>query len=249
MKSERLRQIAACVKMNIPAADIGTDHAKLPCYLVSRGIVPLAIAVEVNRGPFEAAKRRVREQGLNGQVDVRFGDGLTVIEPGEAGTIVIAGLGGKLGTAILSRGHRVAAKAERLVLQPNGAARQLRQWMMKCGWQLTDERLIEENGHYYDILVAEQGDPYRPYEAVQDGASLGTLLEVGPFLWQRKHPLLRGKLEQDLRKWRRILKQMQHIREVQALKKREKLEDRIRIWEEMIACLPREKTSSAFLSN
>lgn len=241
LKSERLLQIAHRVLKHLPLADIGSDHALLPCYLVSNDVVPSAIAVEVNEGPFDSAKRHVKEWGLNGRIDVRLGDGLTVIEPGEVASVVIAGMGGSLIADILSNGKQVLQVTKRLVLQPNVAADTLRQWMLDEGWQLIDEELVFENGHYYEILVAEPGPPHIPYEAADAGPGLPVLLEVGPLLWHRRHPLLRPKWEREIAKWEHILAQMPQIHE-----KRSKMESRIHNWKEMIACLPRENTSSAF---
>ena len=39
--------------------DVGTDHAYLPIYLVSEGIVSRAMACDINKGPLESAKERL----------------------------------------------------------------------------------------------------------------------------------------------------------------------------------------------
>lgn len=238
-------QIATFVIENEPVADIGSDHALLPCYLVLNGIVSRAIAVEVNCGPFEAARRQVERFGLKGQIDVRLGDGLTVLQAGEVATVVIAGMGGSLIHDILEKGSSVLKRTKRLVLQPNVSALTLRQWMLQRGWRLIQEELVLENGRFYDILVAEQGDAYVPYQEM-DPVDDAFLLEIGPWLWRKRHPLLREKWEQEIGKWENVLKALEQSRHATAEKKRRQLELKIHKWKERIACLPKGNTSSAY---
>lgn len=251
LKSERLRQIAARVKQHAPMADIGSDHALLPCDLVLKERVPTAIAVEVNEGPYRAAQNQVITLGLSERIDVRFGDGLTVIKPGEVTTVVIAGMGGSLIVDILRRGQPVLDKTERLVLQPNVAAASLRHWLIESGWELIDEELVLENSHYYDILIAERGAPLAPYEAAlsMTPTHFSFLLDAGPLLSYDRHPLLRHKGEQEIKKCQRILNQLTHSSHPATRKKRMELEKRIHDWKEMIACLPKEKTSFGSSNN
>ncbi|MFS8578778.1 MAG: tRNA (adenine(22)-N(1))-methyltransferase TrmK [Novibacillus thermophilus] len=240
LTSKRLLETAHRVLENAPVADIGTDHALLPCYLVANDFVPTAVAVEVNEGPYRMARRHVKKYGLGGRISVRHGDGLTVVKPGEVATVVVAGMGGALIADILSRGKDVLKQTKRLVLQPNSVAQKVRRWMMDEGWQLTDEELVFENGHFYDILVAEPGKPTLPYVDAHSDAPLSFLLEIGPLLWRRRHPLLLQKCEREIEKWERILDQIPEGSE-----RRSEVENRIQNWKELILCLPRANTSSA----
>ena len=73
---ERLKAIANMVPQNARLADIGTDHAYLPAYLVQIGHISFAIAGEVHEGPFHSAQNMIDRFNLQEQVRVRFGDGL-----------------------------------------------------------------------------------------------------------------------------------------------------------------------------
>ena len=63
--SERLMKVASFVEKNTILADIGSDHAYLPCYLVHNGVITHAIAGEVVKGPFESARKQVKSEGLD----------------------------------------------------------------------------------------------------------------------------------------------------------------------------------------
>ena len=63
--SKRLTAVAAMVSPGNRLADIGTDHGYVPIYLVEKGIVPSAIAMDVRRGPLEKAAQILKYTALN----------------------------------------------------------------------------------------------------------------------------------------------------------------------------------------
>src|SRR5574344_1648931 len=93
--SERLAKVASYVPTGAVVADIGSDHAYLPCYLVHEGIAKRAVAGEVVKGPYESAVKQVRQEGLTDKVTVRLADGLAAVQPTDGvDTVTIAGMGG-----------------------------------------------------------------------------------------------------------------------------------------------------------
>lgn len=102
--SKRLSAVAAMVTPGMVLADIGTDHAYIPIDLVERGVIPRAIAADVNPGPLFRAEEHIREHGLDDRIATRLCDGLTAFEAGEVQSIVIAGMGGALTVRILQDG-------------------------------------------------------------------------------------------------------------------------------------------------
>lgn len=99
-------------------ADIGTDHAHLPVYLVERGVCPRAIASDLRPGPAEAARKSIRAAGLTDMVEVRIGDGLTPVAAGEVDDIAVAGMGGETIAGILEACPWIRDPRYRLVLRP-----------------------------------------------------------------------------------------------------------------------------------
>lgn len=56
--SNRLEAVTNYIPSGARVADIGSDHAYLPCFTVKKGIVSFAVAGEVVEGPYQSAKNR-----------------------------------------------------------------------------------------------------------------------------------------------------------------------------------------------
>ncbi|MCY7783140.1 tRNA (adenine(22)-N(1))-methyltransferase TrmK [Bacillus sp. FSL H8-0515] len=212
-------------------ADIGSDHAYLPCYAVLNHKASGAIAGEITDGPFLSAKRQVEKLALNSRISVRQGDGLEVIKKGEADAITIAGMGGSLIAQILEAGKDKLTGKERLILQPNIHAIHIREWLYKEGYALIDEVILEEDGKCYEVLVAEEGDRDAAYAAI----SLSAGMLVGPFLAKEKNAVFLKKWTQELRHTQSIYEQISRAASTeQNQQKLKELADRMELLKEVI---------------
>lgn len=237
--SYRLETVAKYILKGQKLADIGSDHAYLPCYAVLTGLVPFAVAGEVVEGPYLSAKSHVQEEGLSKQISVRMGDGLEVIEPDEVDCVTIAGMGGALIANILESGKDKIVNLNRLILQPNISAISIRQWLIANGWQLINEEIIEEDGKIYEILVAEQGDPMLPYN--QEDANKSLLL--GPFLMKERNSAFQKKWRREMNNWERILENLKNAQASPENSQRKlELQTKIRYVEEVLANETNERT-------
>ncbi|WP_404453036.1 tRNA (adenine(22)-N(1))-methyltransferase TrmK [Virgibacillus necropolis] len=156
--SNRLQRIAAYLPRKPHFADIGSDHAYLPCYVCLIDDKAKAIAGEVVEGPFLSAKSTVKANQLESAIDVRLGDGLAVVHHDEVKQVVIAGMGGPLIKSILENGIDKLGNVERIIAQPNVDAKAVRKWLHNHGYEIVKEEIIEENGHFYEIVVADKMD-------------------------------------------------------------------------------------------
>ena len=98
--------------------DVGTDHAYIPIYLTQNGLVPSAIAMDINKGPLERADTHILEHGLDGKIVTRLSDGLVNLKMEEADTMIAAGMGGGLVIHILNEDPAKTRSLKELVLQP-----------------------------------------------------------------------------------------------------------------------------------
>jgi len=201
--SKRLETVAKFVPQDAIVADIGSDHAYLPCYLVHNNIAKSAIAGEVVKGPYDSACHEVQKEQLTNKITVRLADGLAAIEPGDEVTaITIAGMGGPLIMSILEKHPLALEGVERLILQPNIHAKVIREWALQNSWKIIDEVILLEDEKIYEILVLERGE--------MNLSELEKLL--GPVLKQQHSDVFHSK-------WTREVEQWGHVRE--ALQKAE----------------------------
>lgn len=135
-------------------ADIGTDHAYLPCALALEGEVTFAVAGDVAAGPLASAKEEVSSQGLEDKISVRLGDGLAVVEASDRiNTVTICGMGGRLMRDILEAGVGRLEVEHTLVLQANVGNYALRTWLDEAGYEILDEAVMQEGKHFYEVIA------------------------------------------------------------------------------------------------
>lgn len=197
---KRLETIGRHIPQGCVLADIGTDHAYLPVWLLQQQKIQAAIAGDIAEGPCQAARNTVAMHGLREKVKVRCGNGLKVLNENEADCIAIAGMGGSTMIEILAADIQLAQKAKVLVLQPMAGAPALRRWLCANGWYIDAEDLAEEGGHLYEIIVAVRGKA-PAYTDVE--------YEVGPCLLRSGHILLPKQLQKLCSGYKKMLVSME----------------------------------------
>ncbi len=155
--SDRLKAVAEMITPGIPVADIGCDHAYLPIYLVRENISPYVVACDVNAGPVIRAQENIEDVDLAENIDVRQGDGLSVLTPGEVKSVVLAGMGGKLMIRILSDGEDVLEKVSEVIMEPQSDVAALRHFLQDRGFRIISENMVSEEGKFYPIIKAVHG--------------------------------------------------------------------------------------------
>lgn len=167
----RLRLLADWVPPGARLADVGTDHAYLPVWLRLHGRVVSAIACDLREGPLARAKETGRTYGAEG-IDYRLGNGLAVVSPEEADTVVIAGMGGENIAAILARAPWTADGKHTLLLQPQSRAEALRAFLAANGYVIRREALAEDRGTIYPVMEAGGGEMSLSLGQLHGGAAL-----------------------------------------------------------------------------
>lgn len=142
----RLALAASFVRPGSAVADIGTDHAYLPVYLVNAGICKGAVASDVRPGPLERARLTARVYGALEKVSFALADGLDGVEPAGADDVVIAGMGGELIAAIVGRCGWLRDPKKHLILQPMTSQEELRRFLCENGFTIEKEAVASEKG-------------------------------------------------------------------------------------------------------
>ena len=73
--TRRMHAVANLVSSGYKMADIGTDHAYIPIYLIEHKKIPLAVAMDVHEGPLKRAGEHILECGLSDNIETRLSDG------------------------------------------------------------------------------------------------------------------------------------------------------------------------------
>lgn len=171
--------------------DIGSDHAYLPIYAIQQHICDTAIAGEVIKGPFQAAQKNVVANELQGAIDVRLGDGLSVIKrEDKVNSITICGMGGPLIAKILKQGQDKLDTHPRLILQSNIQTQSIRVILQHLKYEIIDEIIMEEKGHIYEIVVAEFNENLQQLTSEE--------LQFGPILLTTKNDYFYKKWQREL---------------------------------------------------
>ncbi|SHK68814.1 tRNA (adenine22-N1)-methyltransferase [Anaerocolumna jejuensis DSM 15929] len=162
--SNRLKTVADIVTKGNRVADVGCDHAYIAIHLAENNIAPKVIAMDVNKGPLSKAQDNIALWGLTDKIETRLSDGLLKLRPGEADSIVIAGMGGALMVKILKEGEKSLAGVKELILQPQSEIFLLRRYLHEKGYEIETEKMLKEDEKFYVIIKAVKSKSTKTYE-------------------------------------------------------------------------------------
>ncbi len=165
----RLQMAADFVRPGAVVADIGTDHAYLPAYLVLSGKCPRAVVSDLREMPLENARQTIRRYHLEDRITACLSDGLSALRPEQAQDFVLAGMGGELIATLLARTPWLRDAEKRLILQPMTHGEDTRRFLYENGFEILQEAAVQEGPHLYIALCAHytgvktDDSPGRPY--------------------------------------------------------------------------------------
>jgi tRNA (adenine22-N1)-methyltransferase len=188
--SKRLKAIASYVGDNAKIIDIGCDHALLGIYLYKTKKSISVILTDIKEGAVNQAKSNIKKYNLEEKIDLRHGDGLDVLNKGEADTVIISGLGGSKIIDILSKDKAKLIDIENIIIQSNTIIFKVRDKICKLGYYIKDEQLIDENNIIYNIILFAKGK--KKYSKKE--------LYFGPVLMKQRGELYKNIIINELKK-------------------------------------------------
>ena len=224
--SPRLMALARQVPTGARVADIGTDHAYLPVWLIRHGIVPEAIAADLREGPLARGIEVARQWEVpEGRISFRCCDGLAGLTSHEVDTIVIAGMGGETIAHILTETPWSRDPGLLYLLQPMSSVPELRRFLTEEGFSIEEEIYAQEEDKLYVIFRVRPGDT-RAYTlgeqwlGRQSRGELSSLRQqyMDDVISRRTRALVgmrqaAGRMEPQIAKLEELLRQMTVMRE------------------------------------
>lgn len=150
----RLLSAAELTRQDATFADIGTDHAYLPLFLLDSGKIRYAYCCDINEGPLASARRNAEERGRLSETEFILTDGATVLQGKEITDYAICGMGGELIADIIDRAPHLKDGGVNLILQPMTRQEKLRAYLASSGFSVTHESYTFDAGKYYVCLLA-----------------------------------------------------------------------------------------------
>ena len=181
----RLLAVANFAKKGSKVADVGTDHAYIPIWLVTRGVSDFAVAMDINKGPLLRAKENITKFNLEDKITTKLSDGLEGLEKDEADTVIIAGMGGVLINRILDDAKALYPSIKHFILQPMTAIEETRKFLSENGFLIENECLAKEDDKIYTVLSVIRGKM-----KIEDEVNL----YIGKPLIENRDPLLKDLL-------------------------------------------------------
>ncbi|NLM04269.1 MAG: SAM-dependent methyltransferase [Clostridiales bacterium] len=211
--NSRLKKIADLIPEGSIVADIGTDHGLIPIYLIENKISPKVIAGDIHKRPLKIAKENIEYYKLIDKIELRLGNGLEILKPGEVDTVIIAGVGGRLITKILDKDKNITNSIENFILQPMRGQREVRKYLLNNNFTIQKDVLVKENQRIYEIIVAKRGK-----QEITDKI----YYEIGLFLKSNPRDVAIEFITEKINIKKTIIKNIKNQSEKNALKKYKK---------------------------
>lgn len=161
----RLQTVADMINDRGTVADIGTDHAYLPIYLISENKCRRCVAADIAVGPLNRAKEYITKYlGKTDRIETVLSDGLKSIKD-PCDVITVAGMGGETIAQILEEAD--LKKGQTVILQPMSKAHELRKFLFENGFEINDEKAVGEGDRVYSVIYAVKTDRKHGYDPTE----------------------------------------------------------------------------------
>ena len=170
----RLQAVAALFTPCKLGADIGADHGRLSCFLLSENTCERMIVTDISADSLLKSKRLLRMHHMENRAVFCVGDGFSAL-PEPVNCAAICGMGGRTIVHILNSAREKLYNTD-LVISSQTDIPIVRKTIQNIGYMITAEKIAFDAGRYYIIIKARKG------EAVYNEKEL----YLGPYLIKEK---------------------------------------------------------------
>lgn len=160
--SKRLLTVASLIREGSFIADVGSDHAQLPLFLLKTGRICGAETIENKKGPYSRMEKAVLASPFSSSIILSFSDGIASLDP-KVDTVVIAGMGGREILKILQAHPEALKNVNALVIDAHSERESLFSALGNLGYRVTSEVFFYDMDIPYDVFRAEKTPDHFSY--------------------------------------------------------------------------------------
>lgn len=150
---KRIRAIATLINdKDKIVADIGADHGYLTKVLIEENRAKAVIATDISKASLEKTANLAKKYGFLDKILLKVGDGLKILNKGEAQIVVIAGMGGNEIIKILE--ENTDKTFDKFIFQPMQNTINLREYLIKHNYEIIKDFIVKDRKKFYNTIVA-----------------------------------------------------------------------------------------------
>ena len=150
---KRIRAIATLINdKDKTVADIGADHGYLTKVLIEENRAKAVIATDISKASLEKTANLAKKYGFLDKILLKVGDGLKILNKGEAQIVVIAGMGGNEIIKILE--ENTDKTFDKFIFQPMQNTINLREYLIKHNYEIIKDFIVKDRKKFYNTIVA-----------------------------------------------------------------------------------------------
>jgi tRNA (adenine22-N1)-methyltransferase len=142
-------------------ADVGSDHAYLPIWLISNNKIKKAYAIDISENCAQRIKKNTNKHKIPENIIIPvlsngFADFGLKFDFYELSDIVIAGMGGETISQIIENTKNMYdIKNINFILQPNSKIEHLKKYLTENNFNIKNNVITESKKRLYSIINAE----------------------------------------------------------------------------------------------
>ncbi len=159
--SKRLKFIADMIEVGSTVFDVGCDHGLLDIYLTKNKDCH-CIASDISLNVLKNTTMNINKNGLEDKIKIIHSAGLANLEIANGDIVVVSGMGTKTILNILDCDK--VLKITNLIIQSNNEIELLREMVIKKGFYIFNECIVEDHNKDYVIIYFKRG--FKQYRKV-----------------------------------------------------------------------------------